>query len=453
MNLLAVIAPVFWGVVVFSVLVFVHEGGHFLAARACGVRVTEFFLGLPCRFNLSHASKRIGTRFGVTPILLGGYAAVCGMDPTEVPCAPRVLGAIHRAGRISVEELEAQLDLAHEEVMDAVVLLLSWGSIAPVYDASKGEGPRSAYYASAYAAVPRDRAGHTVFDGRVFDRAHATAEGEAWEPPVGDEAFFAAERERTYIGKGFWKRALILLAGILVNLITGMLLVVIVYSAIGVEAPRDTNVLGSVIAESPAQQAGLQAGDRITTIDGTDVSTWSDILKVVQGKKAGDTLEVAYTRSGTARTAQVKTGSDGKLGIGVSYEHVHLAPWDSVRVGWTNLTATAQGVVQLLIPQKTVETLNNSTSVIGISVMSAQAAAAGPATLLNFIALISFSLAFMNLLPIPPLDGGKLLIEIIQKLTRRQVPMRIQTGISYAVMALLMVLFVYLARADILRFF
>ncbi|MFR3450280.1 MAG: site-2 protease family protein [Collinsella sp.] len=80
-----------------SVLVFVHEGGHFLAARACGVRVLEFFLGMPCRFNIHHVSKRIGTKFGVTPdSSRRGYAEICGMDPTDVPCAPQVLACIHR---------------------------------------------------------------------------------------------------------------------------------------------------------------------------------------------------------------------------------------------------------------------------------------------------------------------------------------------------------------------
>ena len=67
-TIVGFLSALFWGVVTFSVLVFIHEGGHFLAARACGVRVSEFFLGMPCRYNLHHVSRRIGTKFGVTPI-------------------------------------------------------------------------------------------------------------------------------------------------------------------------------------------------------------------------------------------------------------------------------------------------------------------------------------------------------------------------------------------------
>ncbi len=92
------------------------------------------------------------------------------------------------------------------------------------------------------------------------------------------------------------------------------------------------------------------------------------------------------------------------------------------------IVQTAQGVIRMLTPQHTVEMLNNSASIVGISVLSAQAAQAGAGTFLSFAALISFSLGFMNLLPIPPLDGGKLLIEIVQAVSRRQVPIKVQAA-------------------------
>ena len=108
--------------------------------------------------------------------------------------------------------------------------------------------------------------------------------------------------------------------------------------------------------------------------------------------------------------------------------------------------------MRLLQPQHTMEILDQSSSIVGISVMSSQAAAAGPVTFLSFAALISFSLGFMNLLPIPPLDGGKLLIEIIQKIAGRELPLKVQTIVSYVGVALFALLFVYMLRSDILRF-
>lgn len=447
------LSAVFWGVVLFSALVFVHEGGHFLAARACGARVTEFFLGLPCRFRLAWRSKRIGTTFGVTPFLLGGYAAICGMDPEEAPHAAAVLGAVHRRGKTTVDELAEELSITPEEALDACAFLMSWASVAPVYDASKGEKPSSGYYPSTYAAVPRDRAGLTVYDGRAFDRAHATAEGEPWEPPMADDAFLAQERSRTYMGKGFWKRAAMLLAGIGVNIVSGFLIMVFAYSVLGTSVARDVNVLGDVTAGSPAAEAGIRAGDRILSVDGTETGSWTAILKAIEdsGAKAGDAVTLECERDGAKRTVDVKLDAEGHLGIAVSTETVRISPLQAAEVTGAYLVQTAQGISQLFVPARTMEVLDNSSSIVGISSMASQAASEGPSTFLWLAALISFSLAFMNLLPIPPLDGGKLLIEVVQAVTRRTVPVKVQTYISYAGIALFGLLFLYTLRGDILR--
>lgn len=448
---LGFIGPVFWGLLMLSVLVFLHEGGHFLAARACGVRVTEFFLGLPCSVNLHHRSRKIGTKFGVTPLLLGGYAAICGMDPTDVPCAPQVLAAIYAHGRISVEELAAELNLPEEDVLNACALLLGWGSIDGWFE--EGEKPSSRYYPTKYQTLPRDAAGNTVFDGRLFDRANATAQGEPWQLPGTPEAFFEQERSRTYLGKGFAKRALMLLAGIIVNILTGFLLLMSIYSIAGVTVSVDSNVIGAVDESGIAAKAGIKAGDTILSLDGEECSSWTDIRNAVDDAMGKGEVPLVYERSGKQHETTVKLKKDELLGIQASTEVRRLDLITSARVSFSYVVQTAQGVMQLLQPAHTMEVLDQSTSVVGISVMSAQAAAAGPATFLSFAALISFSLGFMNLLPIPPLDGGKLLIEIIQKIIGRELPIKAQTIVSYVGVALFALLFVYMLRSDIIRFF
>ena len=448
---LSVLAPIFWGALVLSALVFVHEGGHFLAARACGVRVTEFFLGFPCRFNIHHVSRRIGTKFGVTPVLVGGYAAICGMEPEECPDAPAVLALVHRRGTVTVAELSVELGIDEERALDACAALVSWGSIAPVYDEAAGEREASGYLPSTFAAMPRDAAGNTVYDGRAFVREGATEHGGAWEPAMGERAFYEAERSRTYMGKGFWARAAMLLAGIFVNIVTGFIIMVFSYSVLGTQITVDRNQVGTVDAGSPAEEAGLVAGDTVVSIDGVATDSWTGIVEALDGASEGQRVEVAYERDDVAGTAEVTLGAGGKMGITAPAETMRLSPVDSVRVTCDMVAGTAQGVLQLLQPQHTMEVLQSSSSVVGISVMSAEAAASGPATLLNFAALISFSLAFMNLLPIPPLDGGKLLIEVIQAVTRKTVPTRVQNGISYVGFGLFMLLFVFMLRQDILR--
>lgn len=444
-----IIAPIFWGVLLLSVLVFVHEGGHFLAARACGVRVTELFLGMPCRFNVHFSSKRIGTKFGVTPLLIGGYAAICGMDPQTVPCAPAVLAAVHRHGTVSVSDLARELELDPDDVLDACAFLLGWGSIAPVYEDESKQS--SKYYPMTYASMPRDAAGNTVYDGKAFDRTHATKQGDAWVPPMGDDEFYRCERSHTYLGKGFWKRALMLVAGIIVNILTGFILMVGVYSIVGIQSVDNVNTIGAVEAGSPAASAGLKAGDAILMVDGESTATWEEVYSALQESGEDGAVDLTVEHDGSQRQMTIELSDQGTLGISASVRTVRLNPLDSMRVGAMYIVQTAQGVIRMLTPQHTVEMLNNSASIVGISVLSAQAAQAGAGTFLSFAALISFSLGFMNLLPIPPLDGGKLLIEIVQAVSRRQVPIKVQAAFSWLGIILFGLLFVYMLRVDILR--
>ena len=194
--ILNVLSPIFWGVILLSSLVFIHEGGHFLAARTCGVRVSEFFLGMPCRFQISRRSKRFGTKFGITPILLGGYAAICGMEHDNNPSVARVLEYIHAHGSAKVADMAEELELEEEETLNSCIMLMSWGSISGIYDESDPKA--HLYYPTEYAAAPRDKAGNTLLDGRKFNRQEATKEGECWALPMDADAFLAQEKSRTY---------------------------------------------------------------------------------------------------------------------------------------------------------------------------------------------------------------------------------------------------------------
>ena len=90
--------------------------------------------------------------------------------------------------------------------------------------------------------------------------------------------------------KGFWKRALMLVAGIAVNILTGFLLVIAVYSVLGVSTPVDANVVGGIIEGSPADGAGLKAGDRIQGVDGTPVDSWMSLLEALDAHGEQDAI-------------------------------------------------------------------------------------------------------------------------------------------------------------------
>ena len=113
---------------------------------------------------------------------------------------------------------------------------------------------------------------------------------------------------------------------------------------------------------------------------------------------------------------------------------------------------TASYVAQLIQPAHTMEVLDQSSSIVGISAMASEAASTGPFTLMVFAAAVSMSLGFMNLLPIPPFDGGKILIEVIQLVLRRPLSARTQGWLSYLGLAFILFVFVVVLRNDIVRF-
>ena len=108
-----ILLTILYCLIVLSVLVFIHEGGHFVTARIFGIRVTEFMLGLPGP-RLSFKAKN--TRFGVTCILLGGYARVCGMEAGNMqPYLPEVLEYVHSKGTATIQEISQALSIKLEQ--------------------------------------------------------------------------------------------------------------------------------------------------------------------------------------------------------------------------------------------------------------------------------------------------------------------------------------------------
>lgn len=453
-GFMGALGAIFWGLILLSVLVFIHEGGHFLAARALGIRVTEFFLGLPFRWRLSHTSKRYGTAYGVTPLLLGGYTMVCGMDSQVTDRLAPALALVQERGRVSVADAADALGCTPDEVLEAFATLTDWASIEGYYDPALGEKPSQSTYPDSFQTRERDGHGLTRFDrGNDFTLAGSTAAGEPH--PLEGTAGEALDREkaRTYAGHGFWGRCLVLVSGVAINIICGFLLVVAVLTLAGVPMAVNEPVVGGVQADSVAAAVGLQEGDRITAVDDVAVSDWNGLVDALQEQAdAPDGFTLTYERDGENHDVHVDDLSQGHLGIEAATETVHVPVDQAFTVAWNYVGTTAQYIMRLLQPAHMGEVVSNSTSVVGISVMAGEAASQGIGSLALLAAAVSLSLGFMNLLPIPPLDGGKVLIELIQAIIRRPLSMKVQAAISYVGIALFILLFFVLLRQDIVRF-
>lgn len=365
-SLMDLLATIVIGVAILSILVYIHEGGHYLAARAFGVRVTELMLGMP---GPSIGFTAAGTRFGVTPILLGGYARVCGMEGGEVhPHAPEVLAALYRRGTANMEDVAADCGITDDEAYEALEQLAEWGSVLRPEKSDEFNTYRTPAFVPAKREVKAaSEAGLPL--PRAFEK------GEPREV-LDTLALYDSEYSQQYRALPFWKRCVILAAGPAVNLLAAFVIFVIIYSCMGID---------------------LRYAD------------------------TGETF------------------------------HHHFAVHESLLMCLNFIGMVLDAIAGLFNPATTAETVSNSMSVVGVVAVSGDYFGYGLQTGLLFVANITISLGLMNLLPIPPLDGGKIFVEVVQKLSRRDVPVAAVNAISLAGVALFMLLFVVLVGQDIQR--
>lgn len=456
-SVLSFLSAVFWGMLVLSVLVFVHEGGHYLASRLCHVRATEFFLGLPCRLRLSRKSRKVGTEFGVTPLLLGGYTRICGMEGSTDDLLAPALDIVMTEGRVTAEEVARRLDIGPERAYDLLATLCDWASIRPYYDPARGERPGQRDWPAAFETLGRDARHLTEYDaGHDFSLPGSTAAGEPHETGMSAGEFLELERSHTYLGVGFLRRVFMLVAGPLVNVVLAFMLVTVAFMVQEYRYVPNVSTLGGVEQGSVAEACGLEAGDTVTRVGEADVTTWDDLVDALAPYlESGTDFDLTYERGGTEATVRVDL-PDGEptaeLGVLSSVATYRLSLPEAVSATLDYTAQTASYVAKLIQPAHTMEVLDQSSSIVGISAMASEAASTGPFTLMVFAAAVSMSLGFMNLLPIPPFDGGKILIELIQLAIRRPLSARAQNGLSYVGLAFIVFVFVVVLKNDLVRF-
>jgi len=405
---------ILWGIITLSIVVFLHEGGHFLAARAFGVRVHEFMFGLP---GPKIGFKRGDTLYGVTAIPFGGYNKIAGMegDVTNV-CLQPALTAVTKAARPMTAAEVAELCGIDEEEAELVLnTLVDWSALSR----DREEGTWAPELPAELAADP--------------------------------EALFARAKENTYQALGFWKRAVVLLTGIFINIIFALLVFTVVLSVWGQQAALNKV---APVAGGPAIAAGIAKGDRIIRIGATKVTTFDDITKAVAHLHPGDqiTLTIAPDRQTTLTLGKnPSNASRAYLGIEAVPEYQRLAPLHALGQSFTYVKLTVRGILGFFTPGKFTESVNNSASVVGISVIAAEAARTSAIDYAWLIAAISLSLGLMNLLPIPPLDGGKVIIEGIGAARRKPLGLKANAAVSAAGLILLVTFMVYVMGHDILR--
>jgi regulator of sigma E protease len=242
----------------------------------------------------------------------------------------------------------------------------------------------------------------------------------------------AAERARTFQAKPLWQRAIIVAAGPVMNFLIAIAILGSFAVAFG-ENVTPTRI-GEIEPNSAAAQAGLQPGDRITAMDGRRMDDFFDV-RVFTALRGGERVTIDYERDGQIRHTEAtistlrekdrfgNVSSRGRLGIGPGAPVVRQVPlWEAPLAGLRQTVEivgiTIEGLKRIILGRIPVSELGGP---IKIAQASGESLSMGPLALVSFIALVSINLGFINLLPVPVLDGGHLLFYAVEAVRRRPV--------------------------------
>ncbi|MDR7101274.1 RIP metalloprotease RseP [Croceicoccus sp. BE223] len=272
-------------------------------------------------------------------------------------------------------------------------------------------------------------------------------------------------RAQTFQAKSLGARAAIVAAGPVTNLLVAILIIAGFVMAFG-KVVADP-VISEILVESPAARAGLELGDRVVSVDGQRIDSFEDLREHVI-PYPGETIRIAWERDGQPMQADVtlqthverdRFGNEFRMGrIGISTDRVRIdevGPLEAVAEGTRQTVAimkmSAVGLWQIVTGRRSVEELGGP---VKIAKYSGEQLVQGWYAYIGFVAMISINLAFINLLPIPVLDGGHLAFYAIEAIRRRPVSARgkdmaFRTGLALVLGLMVFVTFLDIASLDI----
>lgn len=276
------------------------------------------------------------------------------------------------------------------------------------------------------------------------------------------EEFKDVPSERTINGISCWKKVVVFLAGVFMNFILSIVILIGVYSFI--EVQDNTPVIGSVSDNGPAMMAGIEAGDRITKIayDGEEyiIGSYDDIREVMGKIESDDktvTVEVELVRDSKTLTKQVNaqySEESGMFILGVISGTRQLSFFEAVNYAFDQFKTLSLLIFTTLgqLFTDTANTIGQLSGPAGIYSTTAQITATGSISqLLIFLALISTNVGIFNLLPIPGLDGCQVIFALVEKMIGRELPLKLRYALQLAGLALVFALLIYVTINDVSR--
>jgi regulator of sigma E protease len=433
--------------VALSILIAVHEWGHYLVARVCGVKILRFSLG----FGQPLWRRHFGpdrTEFVISAIPLGGYVKM--LDEREEDVAeeelPRAFNRQSLSKRSAIVVAGPMFNFLFALVAYWLMFVIGVPGMKPVL----GEIQPGTI---AYEAGLRE--GQTII----------TVNGEptpTWQAAI--ESILPRLILIEEVDLGVQDGELVYERRLVPRGIDGSTKPEELYHRLGLTPyqPRIEAVLEGVVAGSPAERAGLQAGDRIITAAGEAIHDWSALVAVVN-RHPGEAFPVEIQRNGERLTLSVQPervegqqGVGGRIGASVRIDEEQFAALHAeMRYGviaamgaswqrsWEMGSLTVKMIGRMITGRTSLEHISGP---IGIAQYAKTTASAGISQFLAFLGLISISLGILNLLPIPILDGGHLLnnaIEAVRGKPLSEVTEAIWQRVGLLVILALMLLAVY----------
>ena len=415
-------------ILVFGIIVIVHEFGHFYFAKKSGILVREFAIGMGPKLFQTHRNE---TTYTIRVLPLGGYVLMAGYEEEEDI-------RLGMPALLSLDENEkvTEIDLSDNPVQTSGV---------PI-DVLDYDFDEELYIKGNMAGDTEEVVTYSVNEDAIIVKEEGTR-------------LQIAPANRQFPNAPLLNRILTNFGGPLNNFILAIIAFILLAFMQG-GIPTSEPIVGNISENTPAAETRLETGDRILSIENEEVSTFVEMVQIV-GQHPNEELifeiqtpeDEIYTETITPALETATDGSQvGRIGVEVYMETSFI---DKITFGftetWNTIKVVFQSIVMLFTGQFTINDLGGPVAIFEIT--GEVTRTSGLIGIVSFIGLLSVNLGLMNLLPIPALDGGKLLLNIIEGIRGKRISEEKEAMINLIGVVLLVVLMLVVTWNDIQRFF
>lgn len=410
-------------ILVFGIIVVVHEFGHFYFAKKSGILVREFAIGMGPKI-FAHIGKD-GTAYTIRILPLGGYVRMAGWgdDTTEIKTGTPVSLTLAEDGKVK------RINLSGKK-LDQTALPMQ--------------------------VTQFDFEDKLFIKGLVLEEEKTFAvDHDATVVESDGTEVRIAPLDVQYQNATIWGKLITNFAGPMNNFILGVVVFWILIFMQGGVRDVDTNQF-HVIPQGALAKVGVPETAQITKIGSHEVSNWESLIQAVESEtkdKTAPTLDVTISEKGSDKQVTVTPEeSQGRYLLGV--QPGIKSDFLSMFVG--GFTTAADSALRILSALKNLifqPDLNKLGGPVAIFKASSDAAKNGIENVLYFLAVISINIGIFNLIPIPALDGGKIVLNILEAIRRKPLKQEIETYVTLAGVVIMVVLMIAVTWNDIMRLF